>query len=384
MGVAALAYSSLALIHDVLKANNILADISFLGSSRNTKGTLYLKGNSITFDNLYGFDFFEWKSIIKLLVYPWKYHTHKLLNFDFVFDIAEGDSFTDIYGDKRFQKILNSKRFFLILGHKQNLLPQTIGPFTKAEHEKRAFKVMNRMDAVISRDKQSFDYCSQFLPLNKIFETIDVAFYLPFERRSFEDKKINVGINVSGLLWNGGYTRNNQFNLKIDYQRLMRSSIKYFLNFNNVQIHLLSHVVPENNTVEDDFSVSEKLRDEFKSLKIAPRFDDPSTAKSYISALDFFIGARMHACIAAFSSGVPVFPIAYSRKFNGLFLGTLHYDWLGDGVSHTNEIIMSKLMQAFENRLLLKDQIRIANNTIVKERLDKLKSIISNILNDDR
>ena len=32
----------------------------------------------------------------------------------------------------------------------------------------------------------------------------------------------------------------------------------------------------------------------------------------------------MHACIAAFSSGVPVVPMAYSRKFAGLF-GTLGY-----------------------------------------------------------
>ena len=33
----------------------------------------------------------------------------------------------------------------------------------------------------------------------------------------------------------------------------------------------------------------------------------------------------MHACIGAFSAGVPVIPIAYSRKFIGLFGGVLEY-----------------------------------------------------------
>ena len=37
---------------------------------------------------------------------------------------------------------------------------------------------------------------------------------------------------------------------------------------------------------------------------LAPRFSTPSEAKTYIAGLDFFMGARMHACIAAFSSGV--------------------------------------------------------------------------------
>jgi polysaccharide pyruvyl transferase WcaK-like protein len=58
-----------------------------------------------------------------------------------------------------------------------------------------------------------------------------------------------------------------------------------------------------------------------------PDFPDPSEVKSYISGLDFLIAGRMHACIAAFSSGTPVVPVAYSRKFTGLF-GMLGYQWL--------------------------------------------------------
>src|SRR5690606_33179841 len=45
----------------------------------------------------------------------------------------------------------------------------------------------------------------------------------------------------------------------------------------------------------------------------------PVDAKSWISGLDAFVGSRMHATIAAFTSGVPTVPAAYSRKFAGFF-----------------------------------------------------------------
>jgi colanic acid/amylovoran biosynthesis protein len=55
--------------------------------------------------------------------------------------------------------------------------------------------------------------------------------------------------------------------------------------------------------VEDDHLVSMQLKSEFQDVVVAPRFDSPSAAKSYIAGMDYFCGSRMHACIAAFSSG---------------------------------------------------------------------------------
>ncbi len=57
----------------------------------------------------------------------------------------------------------------------------------------------------------------------------------------------------------------------------------------------------------------------------------------------------MHACIAAFSSGVPVLPMAYSRKFAGLF-GTLGYGACADCKADSEEEILAKLKTAFETR----------------------------------
>ena len=104
--------------------------------------------------------------------------------------------------------------------------------------------------------------------------------------------------------------------------------------------------------LEDDLRASAALQDEFPALRPAPDFASPSAAKSYIAGLDFFMGARMHACIAAFSSGVPVVPMAYSRKFAGLF-GSLGYDHTVDCQSETNTAILEKIAAAFENRVTL-------------------------------
>ena len=70
---------------------------------------------------------------------------------------------------------------------------------------------------------------------------------------------------------------------------------------------------------EDDVAVSRVLADQHPECILAPTFRSPMEAKSYISQLDVLIGSRMHATIAAFTSGVPTVPVAYSRKFAGFF-----------------------------------------------------------------
>ena len=177
------------------------------------------------------------------------------------------------------------------------------------------------------RDKQSADFVKGLIPSCKLSEVIDMAFFLPYKKKIFDSSFIHVGLNVSALLWYGGYTKNNQFGLKCKYQDLIREIIKYFLSIDRVKVHLIPHVVSGERGVENDYAVSYDLYEEFNNpnLILAPLFLDPIIAKSYIAGMNFFMGARMHSTIAAFSSGVPVVPMAYSRKFNGLFCDTLKY-----------------------------------------------------------
>ena len=138
-----------------------------------------------------------------------------------------------------------------------------------------------------------------------------------------------VGFNISGLLWNGGYTGQNQFNLLTDYREYCLAVIEGLLA-GGAEVHLVPHVLSRGDAAdEDDLAVSRILADQHPDCVLAPNFRSPVEAKSYISRMDVLIGSRMHATIASFTSGVPTIPVAYSRKFAGFF-GNLDYPVLVD------------------------------------------------------
>lgn len=302
--------------------------------------------------------------------------TKKLKQSDFILDIGQGDSFADIYGKRRFDWINNMYK----IGRKYHkpycILPQTIGPYKDDAIRKEAVKSIRSCKCVMTRDKQSYDYLKDILPDVKASEIIDVAFFMPYTKKNFEDKYVHVGLNVSALLWHGGYTRDNQFGLKDDYQKVVRSVIEYFLKIPDVKLHLVPHVVGGERHIENDYAVSYDLCEEYDNpqLVLAPLFLDPVAAKGYISGLDFFMGARMHATIGAFSSGVPVVPMAYSRKFNGLFEDTLNYHHMVDMKTDNMDEIMKIVSDGFANRKQLKSEIDTAMNGVVRERKELLMS----------
>ena len=69
-----------------------------------------------------------------------------------------------------------------------------------------------------------------------------------------------------------------------------------------------------------------------------------------------FIGARMHATIAAISSGVPTMPVAYSRKFTGLF-GTIEYPYVVDLTELDTEEAYKLTVNMFDETDLMKKKI---------------------------
>lgn len=250
-----------------------------------------------------------------------------LADLDCVLDIGGGDSFADIYGAKRFGFLWLSKAMAVARDIPLLLSPQTIGPFTRQPYRMLAAWAMTRADAVLARDPLSYAVARQMSPDARVVQAVDVAFALPFTRRMKVKADVTeVGLNVSGLLFNGGYSGANEFGMQVDYAAYTRALINALLQRPNTSVQLICHVNSDVLPQDDDRLVAELLAAEFPGLLLAPIFASPSEAKSYISGLDFLVAGRMHACIAAYSSGVPVVPVAYSRKFSGLFEGVLDYD----------------------------------------------------------
>jgi polysaccharide pyruvyl transferase WcaK-like protein len=269
---------------------------------------------------------------------------------DLVVDIGAGDSFADIYGGKRLRRILWLKMLCHLAGRKLVLAPQTYGPFRKPLSRWLAAASLSRSALVCARDEASTDHLKEMGVSREVIVASDVALRLPGARDPVATARPKVGPNVSGLLMSGGYQGRNDFGLSVDYPSLIRRIIEGFLSHPDApELHLIGHVFCRHLPVEDDMAALRALHEAYPVTRLAPVFDTPSEAKGYISQMSFFAGARMHACIAAFSSGVATLPMAYSRKFEGLF-GALGYAHSVDLCTQSDDAVFDRAMQGFAAR----------------------------------
>ena len=88
-------------------------------------------------------------------------------------------------------------------------------------------------------------------------------------------------------------------------------------------------------------------KDPLPDCILAPAFNTPIEAKSYISNMDIFIGSRMHSTIGAFSSNVATIPVSYSRKFEGLF-NSLNYEYVINGRTESTNSAFDKTIEYVE------------------------------------
>lgn len=335
LGVGALSVGNIALCRAAAARAGVTPHFTIFGPRE--AGTPYVTGPDIAVKQIAG----------RYMLSPGGYRAD-LKPLGIMLDIGAGDSFADIYPDKRFAYIMATKALCLWSGTPLVLSPQTIGPFTRQPHTRMAAWACARSAAVFARDPISMQVLGKMAPGANAFQVIDVAFALPFDRQPKTPGRTRVGINVSGLLMSGGYAGGNEYGLAFDYPALTRRLVAALLAMPDVEVHLIPHV----NSVlasDDDGRACDLVHSEFPATVRVPDFASPSAAKSYISGMDFVTGARMHATIAAYSAGVPVVPISYSRKFEGLYRG-LDYPWLVQAKGMDTDTALAYLLDAFARR----------------------------------
>ena len=139
----------------------------------------------------------------------------------------------------------------------------------------------------------------------------DVAFTLEIDENMEELPPENtVGINLSPLIMN---YETNEGNALASYEKL----VEYILNETDMNVALVPHVMWEGN---DDRVPLKKIYDKFKDSGRVYMIGDYNCTqlKAYISKCRFFIGARTHATIAAYSTCVPTLVVGYSVKSKGI------------------------------------------------------------------
>jgi len=293
----------------------------------------------------------------------------EIVECDLAADITGGDSFSDIYGMKRFVLGYLEKWLMVLFGKPLVLLPQTYGPFKRPITRLLARHILKHSKIVYSRDHEGVEYLRQTLNAAQVDGKIrfapDVAFVLDPRKpdcsgvdAAFDGKtdQTVVGVNISGLLFNGGYTRDNMFGLAVDYRELMASVIDFFLAEENVRVVLIPHVFPKKDyEVESDSAACRQIYESTDQAHKDRIFLTPSgyrhnEIKYLIGRTDFFVGSRMHSCIAAMSQCVPTVGLAYSRKFKGVFETAQMQDFVADMRNCTQREVLGTISQSFWKR----------------------------------
>ncbi|WP_338789113.1 polysaccharide pyruvyl transferase family protein [Metabacillus sp. FJAT-53654] len=155
-----------------------------------------------------------------------------------------------------------------------------------------------------------------------------------------------VGLNFSPLVWN----RNK------NSKTAVRDLINHILNTTDMTIALTPHVIDEGN---NDYEVLYKFYEEFKNtgrVIILPDHLNAIQYKGYIARMRFFIGARTHATIAAYSNYVPTMVLGYSVKSKGIARDLFGEEKLVLGIEEISN--SKKLKNAFDEMIAEEEGLR--------------------------
>lgn len=169
-------------------------------------------------------------------------------------------------------------------------------------------------DLIVSRESLTTDLLEQYGLADRCIQMPDAAFAMkPVETTLPEVfQKPVIGINLSPMIL--AYSVNSE-SIKQGYLQI----INYILKNTDYNIALIPHVTNRRRNNNDLVTIKE-LSDSISEKKRVGIVEDmPADKLKYIiSKCEFFIGARTHSTIAAYSTCVPTLVVGYSIKALGI------------------------------------------------------------------
>ena len=222
----------------------------------------------------------------------------------------------------------------------------------------RKLEDLKLFDLILARETLTYNMLKS-KGLTNVKLCADPAFTMEKEELEFpkgwQDGN-TIGLNFSPLVWN----RNKKS------QTAVKELILYILNSTDMTIALTPHVIDTGN---NDYEILYKYYEEFKHTGRVILLPDDLSAiqyKGYIARMRFFIGARTHATIAAYSNCIPTMVLGYSVKSKGIAKDLFGEEKLVLGIEEISN--SNKLIAAFDEMTKEEEEIR-----------KKLKQSIPNI-----
>lgn len=225
----------------------------------------------------------------------------------------------------------------------------------------KKIKDLKSFNLILARETLTYDVLTS-KGLSNVKLMADPAFTMIKEELPLPkgwDKNDTIGLNFSPLV------------LKRNPKAMdaIIELIKYILKNTESVIVLTPHVMEEGN---DDFELLKKLYDMFIDTNRVILLPNNLTAiqyKGYIARMRFFIGARTHATIAAYSNCVPTMVLGYSIKSRGIAKDLFGEEKLVLGINDISNT--EKLTNGFDE--LLRDESEIRKT--LEKRIPEIKKM---------
>jgi len=232
-------------------------------------------------------------------------------------------------------------------------------------------KDLQKYTYIFAREKITYENLIESgFEKSKIIQVCDPAFFLKTKEiplpKSFVEGN-TVGINLSEMVIHDDDPT--------VYQNVV-DLIHWILDNTDMSVCLVPHVynVEQN---RNDYPILKKLHDDINNPRVSliDKEYDCEQLKYVISKCRFFIGARTHSTIAAYSSGVPTLVIGYSVKSKGIatdLFGT--YD--GYVIPWTEISTEGQLLNLFKGLMSKEQQIKERYEEFLPEYRKRLTDAI--------
>ena len=189
---------------------------------------------------------------------------------------------------------------------------------TKTIQNKEMCKDINKYTYIIARESISKEIFEKILiDKTKLLYACDPAFQLPTKEVRLPDNfkiKNTVGINLSPLVFT------NYNNLDDIMYKNVFNLINYIIDKTDMNICLIPHVYNVKSNSQDLCVLNNIYKKYVDNKRVSIINEELSCTelKYIISQCRFFVGARTHSTIAAYSTGVPTIVLSYSIKSRGI------------------------------------------------------------------
>lgn len=312
------------------------------------------------------------------------------LESDIVLLANGGDCFSDIYSNSTVKAVLS---FFPIvvlslLNKPLVFLPQTISPFKTNLTTQIAKFILNKATVIMLREKKSVKYLETIkVDGKKIFLIPDMAFILePIseayskeilknEEQAKENQKF-IGIATREIVKHSNLDKNT-YKKYINYTA---KTIDYVIERFEVVVLLIPHYGIKNTKQVND-EILKKIKNKDKVYCIDKREYSTEELKGIIGRCDLFIGAYMHANIAALSMCVPTIGLSYSHKFEGIFEMVGQKKYVCKLKDLTDKELISKVEDAWTNKEKIRKELE-ARMPEVKKQVMFAGELVKKVLDE--